>query len=246
MRHAVPLNEPVFYGAMAHFAAMLWLADSQAAQHFDPRSLVTIERTRYECMRSAARRQQFATSRALLQQVRKQLSGVAAASNAAVSPVLSHSGPYAVAALDPRAAALGVDVEVMRSRDFLRIATGNFASAECTQLRTLTMEAQARHFYCLWTLKEAFAKALRIDLLQALRDCVFLKEETRWVAAVPSAASWRASVWQPREALLVSMVSIVANNTPPNETTAPEAITTLEWPNDQGKPWLRTLSITAP
>ena len=58
-----------------------------------------------------------------------------------------------------RHARVGVDVE-KRGRASLKVAERYFSAAEIAQLRALPSEEQSRHFVRLWTLKEAYLKAV--------------------------------------------------------------------------------------
>jgi 4'-phosphopantetheinyl transferase len=76
----------------------------------------------------------------------------------------------------------------------LDLAEFAFAPEELGQLAGLERCLRTEHFYVLWTLKEAFAKALGIDLPTALRACVFLRNRTCWSAQVPTRDAWRCEV----------------------------------------------------
>ncbi len=93
-------------------------------------------------------------------------------------------------------------------RDVCGIAQFAFAHDELLQLRSLAVPEATDHFYILWTLKEAFAKAFGIPLVTALRGCSFTHDDGRWTARIPSAASWRAIVFKPRPALTLSTVIV--------------------------------------
>ena len=66
---------------------------------------------------------------------------------------LSHSGEYAVCALDD--APIGVDIEQLREIDTARLAKRTFGITE-----SLTLDA----FFALWTRKESYLKAVGIGL----------------------------------------------------------------------------------
>lgn len=72
---------------------------------------------------------------------------------------LSHTEGL-VACVVTRSAAIGVDVEgTERAGDLKAIAAMTFAPAELTDLNALTGADWKRHFFALWTLKEAYIKA---------------------------------------------------------------------------------------
>jgi phosphopantetheine--protein transferase-like protein len=76
---------------------------------------------------------------------------------------------------DPCIAALGVDVEHERGRPIriMRLARRFFTPAELERLGGLSGEARTRHFYRLWTLKEAWVKAHGLALAPHLRQLCF-------------------------------------------------------------------------
>lgn len=121
---------------------------------------------------------------------------------------LSHSGGCAAIAIAPAGCLAGVDIEATTLRDVHSMAQFAFAPDEAQQLRSLAGPEATARFYILWTLKEAFAKALGLPLLAAMRDCSFAHHGGRWTARVPSAAPWRAIVFAPRPALTLAAVVI--------------------------------------
>ncbi|OHX20343.1 4'-phosphopantetheinyl transferase family protein [Chromobacterium sphagni] len=66
---------------------------------------------------------------------------------------------------------LGVDVESVMRPPALDIAWDNFSSEEARELSALEGSARADHFWMLWTLKEAYLKALGCGLNAPL-DCI--------------------------------------------------------------------------
>jgi len=121
---------------------------------------------------------------------------------------LAHSGTFAACGcISASSGQLGVDVEEHRSRDFLRLAAFAFAASEREALASLQARAQAHVFYQLWTLKEAFAKALGVPLLEATRTCVF--DTAEMTGAVPtSERPWRAWIWMPRPHVTLALATI--------------------------------------
>lgn len=73
---------------------------------------------------------------------------------------ISHSGDFAVCALDSHP--LGVDVERMRQRDVQRLAMGCFSARENAQIAA--SPSAKRAFYRLWTQKESTVKTLGTGL----------------------------------------------------------------------------------
>ena len=126
---------------------------------------------------------------------------------------LSHSGGCAAIAIAPAGCLAGVDIEVTTPRDVQSISRFAFAPDETRELLALAEPEATERFYILWTLKEAFAKALGIPLLAAMRDCSFSNRDGRWTARVPAAAPWRGIVFAPRPALTLAAVIIGSNDT---------------------------------
>lgn len=94
-----------------------------------------------------------------------------------------------------RVARLGVDVEAIDKRVSLPVARRYFSSREVAALDALAPEARPRHFLRLWTLKEAYLKAVGEGLAGGLDRMTFTlgddarigfqheddAEATRWV-----------------------------------------------------------------
>lgn len=72
---------------------------------------------------------------------------------------VSHSGTAIVAGFS-EIAPLGVDVEVVRNRSFIRLASEYFHAEEIATLVALTGQARTDKFYYYWTRKEAVAKVM--------------------------------------------------------------------------------------
>jgi 4'-phosphopantetheinyl transferase len=135
--------------------------------------------------------------------------------NADESPwSLSHSGGYAALHVGTAGSRVGIDIETSRPRNFQSLAGLAFAPQEARQLQALPQPAVMQRFYLLWTLKEAFAKALGIDLVSALRGCSFERFADGWRASVPTALPWSAVVYSPRTQLTLAAVSISGRPAP--------------------------------
>jgi hypothetical protein len=89
-------------------------------------------------------------------------------------------------------------------------------------------ESRQSLFYTLWTLKEAFAKALQLDLVDALRRCIFWMDGSEWRGLVPTDAPWSAAVFQPRPDIFIAAAWI-------GDETAP--LERWEWPPQQRADW---------
>ncbi|MFA5631133.1 MAG: 4'-phosphopantetheinyl transferase superfamily protein [Porticoccaceae bacterium] len=71
---------------------------------------------------------------------------------------IAHSGDGVIVGFD-EALPFGLDIEVLRQRDFDTLAAAYFHQREVSSLNDLPVEARCEEFYRLWTRKEALAKA---------------------------------------------------------------------------------------
>jgi hypothetical protein len=205
-------------------AAEVWLATPAAALLFDPARLGAADRAEWNGLHTARRREDWASSRALL-------AAVPGADGHASS--LSHSRGFAALARAPGQVAIGVDVEWLSSRDFLNMARTAYAPAEADELASLEDAASLRdRFYEAWTLKEAFAKALRLPLADALGRCRFTGADDAATARVPTTRPWSATVFAPRPLLRLAVVLVAEDG-----AAVPSVLQTLEWPPGHAVAW---------
>ena len=133
-----------------------WCAELQPAD---------VERT--QGMKSEQRLRQFVLGRKLLQQslaeffnlplsLQLHTGGKPEADGAAVN--LSHSGGRVAVALAEEGNPLGIDIEVYKNRNFMRLARHYFAPEEVAELELLTGLEQRHCFFKFWVLKESLAK----------------------------------------------------------------------------------------
>lgn len=120
----------------------------------------------------------------------------------------THSHGHAGIAVGPAGTRVGIDLERHVDRDFVRLSELAYAPEENSWLRKLPADEMKRSFYCLWTLKEAFAKALGLDLATALAQCRFAPTRDGFVATVPTVARWSATVFEPYEGFRMAVVSV--------------------------------------
>jgi phosphopantetheinyl transferase (holo-ACP synthase) len=208
-----------------------WLATPEAANLLDPSHLHGREREEWASVQTARRRRDWASSRALLG---------AAAVTGDQSGSLSHSRGYAALALAPGAVAVGVDLEWLAPREFRGMADVAYSRVEYELLASLgDPQELCATFYELWTLKEAFAKALRLPLVDALRQCRFVDAEFDRRADIPTTRHWRATVFAPRPQLRLA-VARVADAA--EHLDVP--LGTFEWPRPRTSDWtvIRSLS----
>ncbi|MBW2257586.1 MAG: 4'-phosphopantetheinyl transferase superfamily protein [Deltaproteobacteria bacterium] len=89
---------------------------------------------------------------------------------------------------------IGVDVEDIRQEtDALSLAERFFSPEEHEQLASLAPEDRSRHFFALWTLKEAYAKARGEGLSLPLDTCRFRFDGPE---VVPDFIDDDATAWQ--------------------------------------------------
>lgn len=199
----------------AAHACQLWFATPTAA-------LLDME---LPPARPRTRRQvEQATTRALLRHC-------APAPHQAVS--LSHSHGHVALGVAGQHVQIGVDLESMRPRDVAGIAELSFDSGEARWLASLPPAERLPRFYEFWTLKEACAKALQIDLLTALRRCRFQLDSSGWHGDLPSALEWSAVVFAPRPEFRLTAVRM---STGPGLYT-PVLPETHGWPEPDRAPW---------
>lgn len=180
----------------------VWLATPEARHAFDVAQLNEADLARWTGLSHPQRRADFAVSRALLYFV---------APPDQASRSLSHSAGHAALCVGPGACRLGIDIERHRGgRDVLGIARFAFHEQELAALESAASAERERLFYSLWVLKEAAAKALRLDLLVALRHCVFLPRPGGYEGSIPAGAAWSAWLYEPRGDLSLAVVQIGA------------------------------------
>ena len=180
-------------GGSMNAGAALWLGLPAAREYFDPSALSVADHSRMAA-RGARRRADYEVSRALL----------AFADIGRAAHSLSHSAEHAALLVAPGGCRIGVDLEMNRPRDFLRLARFAFDAREVVALEAAPEAARPRLFYTLWTLKESVAKALQLELVDALRQCVFWEDDGEWRGRIPTPSAWGAAVFQPRPQLFLA------------------------------------------
>ena len=211
----------------------VWLAPPAAAALFNPVDQTREDQHRWASLRGERRRLDWMVSRALL-------AGVSPRPGLPVS--LSHSHGHAALAIAEPGFSVGVDLEFVRQRDAISIARMAFSPRECADLEGLHERARLKHFYALWTLKEACAKALKIDLQHALRACQIWRETDGWHASAPTSIPWSADVFSPSDDLMLAIVRVAGD-----DRCAPTGgVLQHEWPRGEAARWERVLGIQFP
>jgi 4'-phosphopantetheinyl transferase len=192
----------------------LWFADPAAQDLFDASSLSAADRAR----RSWRREREFKVSRALK----------AFAHADAHTHSLSHSADHAALLIAPTGIRVGVDLEAVRPREVMRIARFAFHEYEVAALERADGERDEL-FYVLWTLKEALGKALQLNLLDALRQCVFTRDLNGWSGSAPTSSPWSAQVFRARDNFVLAAAFVGAS--------APLALNRWDWPPQREAEW---------
>ncbi|GFE78703.1 hypothetical protein GCM10011487_07030 [Steroidobacter agaridevorans] len=197
----------------------LWLGLPSAREHFDSSTLSAADQARLAGRRNSRRRADFEVSRALLATVDLE----------ATAYSLSHSAERAALLIAPDGWQIGVDLEMSRPRDVLKLARFAFHEDEVRALESAAPDSRQTLFYTLWTLKESFAKALQLELVDALRQCVFWNEDGRWHGRVPIRSAWGAIVFQPRPDIFVAAAWLGRSEA--------VSLQLWEWPPKQRADW---------
>lgn len=108
---------------------------------------------------------------------------------------LSHSGNFAVLAVSLKKR-LGVDIEVARQRNFMKIAEHYFHPRETHALTHAPADQQLNLFFELWTRKEAFFKALGGGIATGLDKINFDTSQQPWTFYFADSLGEQADEWQ--------------------------------------------------
>jgi phosphopantetheinyl transferase len=194
----------------------LWFADPAAQELFDASALSASDRAR----QSLRRQREFKVSRALKAFTHAEMRTYS----------LSHSAGHAALLIAPTGMRVGVDLEAVRPRDVLRIARFAFHEREVAALDDVPAESERDElFYTLWTLKEALGKALQLNLLDALRQCVFTPDVNGWIGSAPTSSAWSAQVYRARDNFILAAAFVGASE--------PPSITRWDWPPQREAEW---------
>jgi len=207
----------------------VWLATPDAAERLDETRLSPAEAASWKQTRSVRRRQDWASSRALLANV---------PTDDPCNRSLTHSHGFAGLLIAHPLFQIGIDIEVTKPRDFLRMAEIAYPANETKYLASLDPAMCRARFYEFWTLKEAFAKALGLPLTEALATCRCLDDSGQAIPAIPTTKPWRAAVFAPRADLRLA-VTFVAETL--EQLQCPIQI--REWPAPALDPWPIVLDL---
>ena len=92
----------------------------------------------------------------------------------------------------------GIDVEqVSRRRNLAGIAEKMFAAGEQQALMGLDVEAYVERFFCYWTLREAYCKALGVGIANAGKDYCFVEQDSgQWEIRFDTLSNDASRHWQ--------------------------------------------------
>lgn len=175
---------------------MLYWGEPACARHYCSERLSPADRIKAPQRQSERQRQEWQVSRALIQHT-----------DHADSRSLSHGAGHAVLACAPQGWPLGVDLERLHPRDVLRIARHSCSPEEQRDLQALPLDQALRHFYRLWTLKEAVIKAAGLPFHAGL------KQTTLWTDATTGhrqcqlpVGNWSLRIYELAPEWIVSVV----------------------------------------
>jgi 4'-phosphopantetheinyl transferase len=92
----------------------------------------------------------------------------------------------------------GIDVEQLSARGSLMgVAEKMFAASEQQDLQALDGQALLERFYCYWTLREAYCKALGVGIAHSKRNYRFLTDgDGRWAIGFDAPSDGESHHWQ--------------------------------------------------
>jgi len=207
----------------------VWLATPEAADRLDITRLSATDAEQWQAIRTARRRRDWASSRALL---------AAVPMSRQCSHSLSHSGGYAALVTASSSVRVGIDIETVTPRDFPRLAEAAYSPDEAVYLQSVDPAALPARFYEYWTLKESFAKALGMPLMEALTKCRFADASGAEVPSIPTAKPWRATVFAPRPQLRLA-VACIADSV----DALGYCVQVQEWPKHVKPRWATVLDM---
>jgi len=215
-----PLAAPVFSTPtslncsehVADNAAHLWLLDINqfTAGHYACAEQIMSNAERERAQKFVRGKNEYIASRWLLRKVLGRYTNVAPAAveflyadkgkpylpQGDIHFSLSHSGHWALLAV-AKTELIGVDIEELKpARDLLGIAENYYHPKEFAYLRTLKEEAQHAYFYRLWTLKEAFLKAIGAGISAGLEKIQFDIAGDNIKAQIAASLSADTDEWQ--------------------------------------------------
>jgi len=121
---------------------------------------------------------------------------------------ISHKLGHAVVVSAPPGWQIGIDLEQMRARDVVRLSDWMAADTEAAVLAALPPDQALRHFYRLWTFKEAMIKARGQDFPADLKTNTLTMDAAsgQWCMQTPGSRAWSLRQFEAEPGWLVSVV----------------------------------------
>lgn len=121
---------------------------------------------------------------------------------------ISHKLGHAVVASAPPGWRIGIDLEQVRARDVLPLSDWMASDAEAAALAALPPEQALRHFYRLWTFKEAMIKARGQDFPADLKTNTLTIDAAsgQWCMQTPGSVAWSLRQFEAEPGWLMSVV----------------------------------------
>jgi 4'-phosphopantetheinyl transferase len=182
-------------------------------------TLSTDERARYDRLRSSHRRRDFAVAHALLRRLLSALGGGAPdawtfetnqygkplltrelAAETGLTFNLAHTDGLVACIVAP-GVDVGIDVEeIERPADEERIAGRYFSPVEQLALDGCSEQQRRIRFFEIWTLKEAYLKAIGTGFFSSLADFGFIfEDDTSLRLEPPAGGGWQFGLYAPSQ-----------------------------------------------
>jgi 4'-phosphopantetheinyl transferase len=164
---------------------------------YDGGLLRNVDEPRAHLRRSKSAENEWMCSRALLQLI-----------PTAHAVSLSHKLGHAVVAAAPSDWRIGIDLERSKPRDVARLSAWMATPCEAAALAGLAPALALRHFYRLWTFKEAMIKARGQDFPSDLKANELLEDPAtgRWRIRTSDSGQWCLRVFEAAPDWVISVV----------------------------------------
>lgn len=165
---------------------------------YDPALLRDIDLPRASATRSSVAEGEWRASRALMQRLPAH----------PLSTSLSHKLGHVVLACAPAGWQVGVDLEQLRPRDTLRLADWMASPLEIAALADMPPDAALRHFYRLWTVKEAMIKARGLDFPADMKRNTLVQDRATgsWRLDADGQEDWSVRVFEAEPGWVLAVV----------------------------------------
>jgi 4'-phosphopantetheinyl transferase len=147
---------------------------------------------------------------------------------------LAHTPGLVVLAIARGATPLGIDVEIYDQKARLEVARRYFSRVEADALEALPVDAQPRRFLRLWTLKEAYLKAVGARIADGLDRMTFRIDDAG--ACIFESGDPQASRWSFRQFEIGERHVLAVARLPAPESLAGVKIEWHEFGDATGRP----------